>query len=60
MTSFSSWGPVLDGRIKPDLVANGETLYSAEKTSDDSYSGKSGTSMAGPVAAGISALVVQE
>lgn len=60
MTDFSSWGPVLDGRIKPDLVANGHNVYSTIPRSNDSYDEKSGTSMAGPVAAGISALVVQE
>lgn len=29
MSSFSSWGPVDDGRIKPDIVANGVSLTSA-------------------------------
>lgn len=31
IASFSSTGPVDDGRIKPDLVANGVGLYSADK-----------------------------
>jgi hypothetical protein len=28
MTGFSSWGPTDDGRIKPDLVANGQEVFS--------------------------------
>ena len=27
-TYFSDWGPTKDGRIKPDIVANGDNLYS--------------------------------
>lgn len=27
-TFFSSWGPTDDGRVKPDVVANGQTLFS--------------------------------
>ena len=52
MTSFSSWGPADDGRIKPDLVANGISLYSTTSESDASYGNSSGTSMAAPNAAG--------
>jgi hypothetical protein len=59
MTSFSSWGPVDDGRIKPDIVANGATLYSTSSFSDGAYSTLSGTSMAAPSAAGSALLVVQ-
>ena len=32
VTSFTSWGPTDDGRIKPDLVANGDGLYSSGAT----------------------------
>ncbi len=59
-SSFGSWGPTDDGRIKPDLVANGTTLYSASVSGDTSYTTKSGTSMSSPNAAGSAALVVQE
>jgi len=59
MTSFSSWGPCDDGRIKPDVVANGWELYSSSSTSDTSYVSKSGTSQAGPSAMGAAALLEQ-
>ena len=49
MSSFSSWGPTDDGRIKPDLVADGVDVLSCKvDTSDDSYELMSGTSMATP------------
>jgi hypothetical protein len=59
LTSFSSRGPTDDGRIKPDLVANGDSLYSTDVGSDTAYSSKSGTSMSSPSAAGSAALLVQ-
>ncbi|PHN03805.1 S8 family serine peptidase [Flavilitoribacter nigricans] len=52
MSGFSSWGPADDGRIKPDLVAPGVSLYSALSGSDEAYGNLSGTSMASPSAAG--------
>ena len=66
-TSFSSWGPTLDGRIKPDIVANGDNLYSSvyhnplnrSQTGNNYYDYKSGTSMAAPNACG-SILLLQE
>lgn len=56
---FSCWGPTDDGRIKPDLVANGNEVYSATATSNTSYDQYSGTSMASPSACGSAALLVQ-
>jgi autotransporter-associated beta strand protein len=58
LTTFSSRGPTDDGRIKPDIVANGASLTSSTSTSDTSYGGMSGTSMSGPNAAGSAALLV--
>ncbi|MHB8079904.1 MAG: S8 family serine peptidase [Candidatus Krumholzibacteriia bacterium] len=52
MTSFSGWGPTDDGRIKPDLVADGVGLTSAVNTAVTAYGSYSGTSMASPNAAG--------
>lgn len=59
MSSFSSWGFTDDGRIKPDVVANGVGLLSSTAGSDNAYSTFSGTSMATPNAAG-SLLLLQE
>lgn len=59
MSSFSSWGPADDGRIKPDLVANGVGVWSTIKTDNSAYSSMSGTSMSSPSAAGSASLVAQ-
>lgn len=48
MSSFSSWGPTDDGRIKPDLCGVGVSVVSAASSGDNSYSQLSGTSMATP------------
>ncbi|MBN1825518.1 MAG: S8 family serine peptidase [Candidatus Eisenbacteria bacterium] len=52
MSSFSGWGPTDDGRIKPDICANGVGLYSCTDASNSSYASYSGTSMATPNASG--------
>lgn len=57
MSSFSSWGPADDGRIKPDIVANGISLYSTDSGSDNDYVSLSGTSMAAPSVTGSLALL---
>jgi subtilisin-like proprotein convertase family protein len=59
MSPFSSWGPADDGRIKPDIVANGVSVNSPIDSSDSSYASYSGTSMATPSASGSAALLVQ-
>lgn len=50
--SYSSFGPTDDGRVKPDIMGNGEQLYSTLSTSDASYGYMSGTSMATPNVSG--------
>lgn len=59
VSNFSSWGPTDDGRIKPDIVANGDSVYSTLATGDAAYGYYSGTSMACPNACGSAALLVQ-
>jgi subtilisin family serine protease len=57
VTTFTAFGPADDGRIKPDLVANGFQLFSTAETGDGDYVEMSGTSMASPTACGIGALL---
>jgi len=59
LTDFTGWGPADDGRVKPDIVANGDRLYSCYNSSDSAYATSSGTSMSSPNAAG-SAILLQE
>lgn len=65
-SSFSSWGPTDDGRIKPDISAPGcqvggdGGVTSLSSFSFNGYGQKCGTSMASPTAAGISALILQQ
>ncbi|GEN94065.1 S8 family serine peptidase [Pediococcus ethanolidurans] len=58
MASFSSWGPLSDYSLKPDISAPGVDIIST--VNDDQYESMSGTSMAGPYNAGAAALVMQE
>lgn len=59
MTTFSSWGPSDDGRIKPDIVGDGEGVISCGIASDVQTVALDGTSMSGPSVAG-SCLLLQE
>lgn len=58
LSGFSSAGPTDDGRIKPDLMANGSGLTSADDASDSATVTFSGTSMSSPNACGSAALLV--
>ncbi|NRB52208.1 MAG: S8 family serine peptidase [Saprospiraceae bacterium] len=58
MSSFSSWGPTDDGRIKPDFVMPGVSIYSVEcEDGDLDYGFSNGTSMAAPGALGATMLI---
>jgi uncharacterized repeat protein (TIGR02543 family) len=57
MTAFSGWRPADDGRVKPDVVGNGYSLYSSLGSGDASYAYYSGTSMATPNVCGSLALL---
>jgi len=58
VTGFSSRGPTADGRIKPDVVALGVSVYSA-KSNSLSYNYYAGTSVSCPLVSGIAALILQ-
>ncbi|MDY0109026.1 MAG: S8 family serine peptidase [Candidatus Krumholzibacteria bacterium] len=59
VSAFSSWGPTDDGRVKPDLVANGVSLYSSIASGDAEYARYSGTSMSAPNVTGSLNLLVE-
>jgi serine protease AprX len=56
IASFSSTGPTFDGRTKPEVVAQGVSVYVASGT--NSYQFANGTSYATPLTAGVAALVL--
>lgn len=58
IAEFSSRGPTLDGRVKPDLVAKGVSVFST--TQSGGYAFLQGTSMSTPVVSGISALLIEQ
>ncbi len=64
LSSFSSWGPTDDGRIKPDVTIPGSSIISANSDNNTGSNNcdtrsMSGTSMASPGATGLGALVRQ-
>lgn len=58
MSTFSSWGPTDDGRLKPDICANGVGLRSTLDLSNTAYGNITGTSMSSPSVAGSLNLLV--
>lgn len=63
ITSFTSFGPTDDGRIKPDVSAPGcqsdDDFDVTSTSSSGGYTGKCGTSMASPTVCGVGALCIQ-
>ena len=59
ISSFSSWGPTDDGRVKPDIVAAGVSILSSFSGGDEAYGNLQGTSMSTPNTTG-SLVLLQE
>ena len=61
LVSFSSVGPTADGRIKPEVVAMGASVYTGFPVSDKAgadYRFSDGTSFSAPLVAGAAALIL--
>ena len=56
--TFSSQGPTFDGRVKPDVTAQGQYPYVSDATGNITNSG-SGTSYSGPIVTGMVACLWQ-
>ncbi|RIV35072.1 T9SS C-terminal target domain-containing protein [Flagellimonas lutimaris] len=59
VAGYSSFGPVDDGRVKPDLAGDGGDILSTSSTTNSSYQVSAGTSMAAPGVTG-SLLLLQQ
>ncbi|BDW92539.1 hypothetical protein MACH07_13710 [Flagellimonas marinaquae] len=59
VAGYSSFGPVDDGRVKPDLAGDGGNILSTSSSTNSSYQVSAGTSMAAPGVTG-SLLLLQQ
>ncbi len=59
LQGFSSRGPTADGRLKPDFVAPGRSVFVVDPLAAPGFSRRDGTSFSTPVVAGAAALMRQ-
>jgi subtilisin family serine protease len=59
IANFSSDGPTADGRLKPEILARGVNTRTVDPNWDLGLTGGSGTSLATPLIAGVTACLVQ-
>jgi len=59
IASFSSRGPTYDGRIKPEVCAQGVSTYWVSSATDYSYGTANGTSLSCPLVAGAACLLIE-
>lgn len=57
--NFTSDGPTLDGRVKPEVLARGVSTATVSPFGDNSYATPSGTSLSTPLVAGAAACLLQ-
>ncbi len=58
IAGFSSRGPTFDGRIKPEVCAQGVATYCATPTTTTSYGRVNGTSLSTPLIGGAAAVIL--
>ena len=59
VSDFSSWGVPSSLILKPEITAPGESIYSVNGMTEDSYENMDGTSMAAPHVTGMAAILAQ-
>ena len=58
IATFSSTGPTYDGRMKPEVAAQGIAVFAPPGTSASGYNSWQGTSFATPLTAAVAALIL--
>ncbi|GAG00104.1 unnamed protein product, partial [marine sediment metagenome] len=59
IASFSSDGPTADGRVKPEVLSRGVSVWTVSADSDTDYTTQGGTSLATPQVCGAVACLLQ-
>ena len=60
VAAYSGWGPVDDGRVKPDIMVNGAEVLTLSPATTAAYQTLSGTSMATAGAVGAALLITEQ